>query len=181
MLRTSQAAAPRARDYTAVPRPEMATHPEEDEPPTRERPPPYPPPADDLIRAALDRLTADERLRMSDRNRRFLRFVVDEKLGGRAERIKSYTIAVDVFGRADDFDGAADPIVRIEATRLRSALASYYEGPGAQEPVRIVLPKGGYVPEFIIQNPAPAGTDGQDDLPMPSSGRTNRTAGFTES
>jgi TolB-like protein/Tfp pilus assembly protein PilF len=121
-----------------------------------------------LIRAALDRLTDDERLRMSDRNRRFLRFVVDEKLSGRAERIKSYTIAVDVFGRADDFDGAADPIVRIEATRLRSALASYYEGPGARETVRIVLPKGGYVPEFIIQNPAPDCTHRVQEASSPS-------------
>lgn len=100
------------------------------------------------IRAALERLLEDKRLHMSERNRRFLRFVTEEKLAGRTERIKSYTVAVDVFGRAPTFDGLTDPIVRIEATRLRAALDAFYHGPGADEDIIIELPKGAYVPRF---------------------------------
>jgi tetratricopeptide (TPR) repeat protein/TolB-like protein len=106
------------------------------------------------VAATLERLLADPRLRMSERNKNFLRFVVEEKLAGRSERIKSYTIAVDVFGRADTFDSSTDPIVRIEATRLRTALAAYYEGPGAKEPLQMVLPKGSYIPDFATRPPA---------------------------
>lgn len=105
-------------------------------------------PTDVEIRTALDALLADKNLHMSDRNRRFLRFVVEEKLEGRAERIKSYTVAVDVFGRAPTFDSLTDPIVRIEATRLRTALDNYYAGPGANAEIVFNLPKGGYVPLF---------------------------------
>ena len=104
--------------------------------------------SDDAI-AELDRLLADPLLKLSERNRRFLRFTAEETLAGRADRIKAYTIAVDVFGRSEDFDPVADPIVRIEANRLRSALRTYYSGPGQQTPVRVVLPKGSYIPVFI--------------------------------
>jgi adenylate cyclase len=93
---------------------------------------------------------------MSDRNRRFLRFIVEEKLAGRAERIKSYAIAVDVFGRAPTFDSITDPIVRIEATRMRAALANYYRQ-YADEGIRIDIPKGSYIPSFerAVPNPVP--------------------------
>jgi TolB-like protein len=105
------------------------------------------------IRAALERLLRDKRLHMSERNRRFLRFVVEEKLAGRAERIKSYTVAVDVFGRAPTFDGLIDPIVRIEATRMRAALDAFYQEHGFADPIVIDVPKGGYVPEFRLREP----------------------------
>lgn len=74
--------------------------------------------------------------------------MVEETLAGRSDRIKSYTVAVDVFGRGDGFDATTDPIVRIEASRLRTALAAYYDGPGRDATIRIHLPKGGYVPTF---------------------------------
>lgn len=102
---------------------------------------------EDEVRRALEALLSDKRLRMSGRNRRFLRFVVEEKLAGRAERIKSYAIAVDVFGRAPTFDSITDPIVRIEATRMRAALANYYRQ-YADDDIRIDIPKGSYIPSF---------------------------------
>jgi hypothetical protein len=105
------------------------------------------PPAD-LVKSALERLLSGGKLKLSERNRRFLSFVVLETLGGRGERIKAYTIAVDVFGRGADFDPTNDPIVRIEATRLRSALTAYYERMEPDEDVRILIPPGGYVPHF---------------------------------
>jgi hypothetical protein len=98
-------------------------------------------------------LLAAEGLRLSERNRRFLAFVVAEAVAGRGERVKAYAIGVDVFGRGPDFDPGKDPIVRIEATRIRSALAAYYEGPGADAPFRLVLRPGSYIPVCEMAEP----------------------------
>lgn len=105
-------------------------------------------PGTEHVLAALERLLSSHDLRLSERNRRFLSFVVTQAVQGAADRIKAYTIGVDVFGRDEAFDPTTDPIVRIEATRLRAALASYYERAGVDAPVRISLPKGSYVPAF---------------------------------
>ena len=99
-------------------------------------------------RRELDRLLSDQQFHCTERNRKFLRFVAEEYFRGREHQVKAYTIAVDVFGRPATFDASADPIVRIEATRLRAALASYYEMHGADRSVHIELPKGRYVPVF---------------------------------
>lgn len=123
-------------------------------------------------RVVLDRLLADPMFHASDRNRRFLRFVTEEMLAGRGDHIKSYTIAVDVFGRAENFDGSSDPIVRIQANRLRAALAAYYAGPGRDEEVQISIPKGGYVPAFIRGDRA-TGTPLQTNVAQPPTDISN--------
>ena len=102
----------------------------------------------DAIRAALDRVLASADFDASERNRNFLRHVVEETLAGRAERIKAYNIATTVFGRDDRFDPQLDSIVRIEAGRLRRSLERYYLTSGRDDPVRIGVPKGSYVPTF---------------------------------
>lgn len=96
----------------------------------------------------LDRILSDPEFHCTERNKRFLRFVSDEVFRGRGDAIKAYTIAVDVFGRPPSFDPTSDPIVRIEATRLRAALAHYYELHPPHNGIRIELPKGRYVPAF---------------------------------
>jgi hypothetical protein len=101
------------------------------------------------IRTEVGKLIQHEGFRASTRNKRFLEFVVDETLCGRSERIKAYTIAVDVFGRGAEFNPSVDPIVRIEATRLRLALATFYAGPGAEAPIRVMMAKGKYIPTFV--------------------------------
>jgi hypothetical protein len=104
----------------------------------------------------LARLLTTPELRISDRKKRFLRYIVEETLAGRGDRIKSYSIALDVFGRSADFDGVRDSIVRTEATRLRSALAAFYKEAGANDPVRILIPPGAYVPRFErVKSPPP--------------------------
>ena len=102
----------------------------------------------DAIRAALERVLASADFDASERNRNFLRHVVEETLAGRAERIKAYNIATTVFGRDDRFDPQLDSIVRIEAGRLRRSLERYYLTSGRDDPVRIGVPKGSYVPTF---------------------------------
>ncbi|MEA1834387.1 hypothetical protein U8607_20040 [Methylobacterium durans] len=103
------------------------------------------------VEMALGTLIADGSVRLSERNRRFLSFIVTETLAGRGARIKAYAIGVDVFGRSRSFDPDRDPIVRIEATRMRAALAAYYDGVGAQDGVRIILRPGSYVPTFAFR------------------------------
>lgn len=98
----------------------------------------------------LTRIQSSAAMGSSARHRRFLSFVVEETLAGRADRLKAYTIATGAFGRADDFDPQQDSIVRIEAGRLRRALEHYYLTDGAADRLRIVIPKGTYVPRFEL-------------------------------
>ena len=100
------------------------------------------------IRQALERATSNPPLSRSKRLSRFLAYVVDETLEGRAERISGYAIAVDVFRKPEDFDPGIDSIVRVEAGRLRQRLAEYYREIGAEDPIEISLPKGTYIPAF---------------------------------
>ncbi|WP_077964157.1 hypothetical protein [Ensifer adhaerens] len=101
-------------------------------------------------RAALERILADSQFHATERHRKLLRYLVDEFFAGRSGQVKAYTIAIDVFGRPASFDPATDPIVRVEASRLRAALAQYYEALGERAELRIELPKGNYVPQFVI-------------------------------
>ena len=100
------------------------------------------------VREALERILASPGFDASARNRRFLEYVVEETLAGRADRLKGLTIAIDVFGRDATFDPQHDPVVRIEAAKLRRRLKRYYLTAGQQDPVRIDVPKGTYVPTF---------------------------------
>src|SRR5215213_5811144 len=100
------------------------------------------------IRAVLARVLASPPFQSAPQLAVFLTFVVEKRLAGEAASIKGYTIATQALGRPEDFDPQADPIVRVEAGRLRRVLAAYYEGPGRADPVRILVPRGGYVPSF---------------------------------
>lgn len=103
--------------------------------------------------AEIDRLLSDPLFQSPERNKSFLRFITVEFFEGRAEAIKAYAIAVDVFGRPANFDPSVDPIVRIEATRLRAALTQYYEAHGSDTGIRVDLPRGRYVPVFTRMAP----------------------------
>ena len=96
----------------------------------------------------LERVIASAAFRSAPRLAAFLRFVVEMTLAGQSDRIKGYTIGAQALGRGESFDPQADPIVRVEAARLRRALARYYGGAGRDDPVVIELPRGGYVPTF---------------------------------
>ena len=104
---------------------------------------------------ALERVLASPDFVESARNRNFLRFIVTETLAGRSNRIKAYTIGTTVFGRDDSFDPQHDAIVRIEAGRLRRALEHYYLTGGRDDPLRIEIPRGSYVPKFMPLTPVP--------------------------
>lgn len=108
------------------------------------------------IEPCLERILASAEFARSERMARFLSFIVRRSIsvnGGRiatGNEIKERTIGIEVFDRPPDWDPKLDTIVRSEARRLRKKLEIYYQTAGSSDPVRISIPKGGYVPEFEI-------------------------------
>jgi TolB-like protein len=100
------------------------------------------------IEQQLDRITSSGEFRKCLQLVRFLRFAVKEALLRRDGGSKERLIGMEVFGRPADYDAGADPVVRVEARRLRRKLAEYYDGDGREDPLEIRLPKGGYLPTF---------------------------------
>lgn len=105
------------------------------------------------VRAHMDAILSSSGFTGSDRMSRFLRYTVEMKLRGEESQIKEFLLGREVFDRGADYDPRTDPIVRVEARRLRQRLAAYYAGPGRAEPIRIEYPKGSYAP--LIQTEAP--------------------------
>ncbi len=101
----------------------------------------------DNIREELARILASPEFRASPRRREMLTYLVEEMLAGRGGELKGYNIGTSVFGRGPDFDAQSDPVVRIEARRLRRDLAGYYVSAGRADLLRISIPTGQYVPE----------------------------------
>jgi tetratricopeptide (TPR) repeat protein len=98
------------------------------------------------VEAVVAKICNSSCLRRSARLQRFLRYIVDQACSGRGESLKEYSIAVAVYDKAPSFDPQLDPIVRVEAGRLRSRLLEYYAGPGRDDAIIIELPKGAYLP-----------------------------------
>jgi len=122
-------------------------------------------PAD--VRRALDEILASEMFRHSPQLASFLRFVVEASLDGDRGRIKGYSIGVEALGRSESFDPQIDPIVRVEATRLRRTLERYYAGPGAADSIVFGLSPGSYVPTIRRRRESHGSGDsvGRSDAP----------------
>jgi hypothetical protein len=101
------------------------------------------------IRAQVRRIAASRYFVRSRRLCRFLYFSVEQTLVGRASCIKEQLVGVEVFDRKPDYDPRVDPIVRVEARRLRVKLKEYYDDAGPSDAVRIEFPVGSYAPLFF--------------------------------
>jgi eukaryotic-like serine/threonine-protein kinase len=104
--------------------------------------------ASENVRHQLTRVITSKAFSTSARSANLLRFLVEETLKGNSGELKEYTIGAKALNRGDTFDPRTDPIVRAEASRLRTRLALYYSTEGPDDPVIIALPKGSYVPLF---------------------------------
>jgi len=100
------------------------------------------------ITAALEKILAGEVFRKSRQLSRFLRFAVENALLDNPGSLKESVLGMEVFDRGPDFDPRTDPIVRIDARRLRARLSQYYESEGIADSIRIELEPGSYVPRF---------------------------------
>jgi serine/threonine-protein kinase len=114
-------------------------------------------PDNHAISLQLNRILASREFSGAERMRRFLQLVVTETLAGRAGALKEYVIGLSVFDRPPSFDPGSDPIVRVEARRLRAKLENYYQGEGRGDSVLIELPKGRYSACFRARDAASSG------------------------
>jgi Tol biopolymer transport system component len=141
------------------------------------------------VLAQLERILASAIFVDAQRASSFLRFIVERTLDGRTSEIKESIIAIEVLGRSPSFDSKTDPIVRVEAARLRDRLREYYDRHARADDVFISVPKGAYVPQFVEREPQtriqdvlrlsilpPAGTDFESFAISPDGRRIAFTA-----
>ena len=112
--------------------------------------------SDKLVRQQLSRILASKTFSQVERLKRFVSFIAGEMVAGRGGDLKEYVIGVQVFGKESSFDPRTDPIVRVQARRLRTRLARYYRDEGNNDELIIDLPKGGYAPVFRVRDEAPS-------------------------
>jgi len=104
--------------------------------------------SEEAVREELSRVLSCHEFRLSKRSQDFVRYVVEHTLSGREDMLKERTIGIEVFGRSTSYEPSDDATVRVKAGDVRKRLGLYYAEEGAQNPVRIELPPGTYVPEF---------------------------------
>ncbi len=125
---------------------------------------------DGAVRAALQKVLESHEFRASKRCQDFLRFVVENTLGGKTKILKERTIGIEAFGRPPSYDPSDDATVRVKAGEVRKRLGLYYAGAGKSDGIRIELPAGGYVPDFVVSEAVAA--------PQSKSGAPNWAARF---
>jgi hypothetical protein len=120
-------------------------------------------------RQALEKILKSKYFVNAHQKKRFLRLICDFHLKGRAHELNEYLLGYDVFGRDNDFNPSADPIVRVVAHEIRKKLELYYQNEGADDPVRLEIPAGSYQPVFTRHMPGPAtdGIEGAASSPAP--------------
>jgi tetratricopeptide (TPR) repeat protein len=126
-------------------------------------PTPLSAPAEREVRDHVERIVSSATFRPADRLKHFLSFVAGQVLQGKGDALKEYAVGVQVFGRDTSFDPRTDPVVRVQARRLRARLERYYKEEGQHDDIVVDLPKGGYAPQFrrrqvvaIVKPPGPA-------------------------
>ena len=125
----------------------MATlHHLRDEPGTDDLP--LPQPSIEEIRQHLNTILAGDEFCSSRRSSELLRHIVERALAGDVESLKERLLGVEIFHRRSDYDTGTDAIVRVTASDVRRRLVNFYAEHPAQ-PMRISLPLGSYVPDFI--------------------------------
>jgi hypothetical protein len=100
------------------------------------------------ILGQAERLVSSKALHGSESLCKLLHYLTKHALDHPGTPLKEHQIATEVFGRSSDFDPQVDSLIRVQAGRLRSKLASFYESEGAEDPIQIDLPKGSYVLSF---------------------------------
>lgn len=110
--------------------------------------------SDAEVRAQAAKIVGSHEFKGSDRLAQFLLYILGETLEGRACDIKEYVIGVTVYRKGNDFDPRIDSTVRVEASRLRRKLASYYAHEGKDDAIVITVPKGAYIPAIELHPPS---------------------------
>jgi len=112
------------------------------------------------IRTQLRKILSSSTFARSERLARFLNFTVEQTIEGRSEHLKEFVIGVEVFDKTEKYDPRMDPIVRVEARRLRDKLKKYYETDGREDPLCIDFPTGTYAPLIQTRDAMPVSAGG---------------------
>ena len=104
-----------------------------------------------LVMYHLEAIMDSDVLTNSPRLQSMLAYLVKKKLSGEENTLSQYGIALGVFGRRENFSASLDPVVRVQAGRLRRRLETYYQTVGAKDELVIGLPRGSYIPRFEIR------------------------------
>jgi TolB-like protein len=108
--------------------------------------------APEAVRAQLGRILSSALFGRARRSAELLDYLVSRHLDRPHETIKEFMVGIDVYRRdVRTYRPDVDPIVRVQAGRLRRRLDDYYAGHGRGDPVRIRVPRRGYVPEVTRQ------------------------------
>lgn len=97
----------------------------------------------------VELIIASQTFARAARLSQFLAYVSERALTGRTDEINEQNIGEHVFERPSGYDPGQDNIVRVQASRLRQRLEAFFSEEGAGEELRVVIPKGGYVPQFV--------------------------------
>lgn len=119
--------------------------------------------ADDPRWQLAQRIAASGVFSRSEFLPRFLLHICKLYLLNQTEEIREQNIGVRVFGRTPTYNPSDDNVVRNYAVQLRKRLQFYFEQEGKHEPLRIEIPRGGYVPVFV---PAGQGQDAPAPIPV---------------
>lgn len=94
------------------------------------------------------RVLQSKTFRTSEVHRSLLNYLSEKSLTGDGDNLKEYTVGLDVFQKPESYDPRQESVVRMHMARLRQKLAEYYRNEGAEEPIVIDLPKGGFKVTF---------------------------------
>ncbi len=100
----------------------------------------------------VDKIINSQKFNRSKTLCKFLQFIVSETLNGKENQLKEYTIGIKVLNKNVTYSPQEDPSIRIHANRLRKFLVEYYEEDGRGDEIIISIPRGAYVPSFVINN-----------------------------
>ena len=117
------------------------------------------------IEPCLEHILKSDTFRKAPSLRQLLRYLVAQATAGHAEQIKESTIGIQVFGRREDFDSRIDNIVRVQAHRLRKLLDTYYAHEGGDDQILIAIPRGTYVPQFLLRDEPPQAEEPATSIP----------------
>src|SRR5437763_16394449 len=124
----------------------------------------------DQPRIQIQRIVASKAFKTSEVHRNLLNYLAEKSLAGEAQNLKEYTVGLDVFGKPSSYDPRQESVVRMHVGRLRQKLAEYYRTEGADDPIIVDLPKGGFSLTFDTRPvPAPAA-----EMPLAASTRPER-------
>jgi hypothetical protein len=103
----------------------------------------------DAVLRELKKVLASPQFSSSKRYPALLQYVVEKTLEGKSDLLKERTLGVEVFDRPPTYDTNTDTVVRYTAGEVRKRLLLYNHEGGRTSQIRISLPAGSYVPEFL--------------------------------